>query len=121
MSKSNSKPKSLKKREFLEYWANLHPGKPITPRPVPYKHTGSTYMEDGIRITGTRQFVDQVLSRLQELLEYEAEETRLQVNYQQSTNRETGQPVDAWNCYIQVHERGGEAKMANLFVKAMTR
>jgi len=112
-------PESLRKREFLEYWAKMKRARKLDPTPVPYKHQGSTYDEDGIRITGSRAFVDAVLSRLTELLQYEGPETRLQVVYKQSTDRETGSVLDSWNCYIQVHERGNEAKMVNLFVSAL--
>lgn len=108
-----SKAKSLKKDQFLEHWAGLEPDQAIAPSPVPYKHTGSTYAEDGIRITGRRAFVDSVISRLQDLQRYENAATRLQVVYKQTTDRETGAPIDAWNCYIQVHERGGEARAMN--------
>ena len=108
------KPQSLKKAEFLEYWGKLEPDQPVRPCPVPYKHEGSTYQEDGIRITGSRAFVDSVISRLKDLLAFEANGTRLQVVYKQSTDRETGRIlINSWNCYIQVHERGGQAKVLN--------
>ena len=118
--KPKSKPKSLRKEEFLAYWGKMKRRRAIKPAAVPYKFRGSTYAEDGIRITGSRKFVDQVISHLTSLLAYENDMTRLQVVYKQSTNRETGMPIDAWNCYIQVHERGGEAQMVNAFMAAMT-
>lgn len=116
-----AKPLSLRKEQFLEYWAAMKRRRSIKPRPVPYKFVGSTYAEDGIRITGSRAFVDQVLSRITDLLVFENDMTRLQVVYKQSTDKETGKPLDAWNCYIQVHMRGGEAQMNNAFMSAMTR
>ena len=57
-------------------------------RPVPYKHTGSTFDQDGIRITGTEAFINAILSRLTELLVYEGDETRLQLSYKQATDKE---------------------------------
>lgn len=110
------KPLSLRKADFLPYWGAMKRKRTIQPRPVPYKFSGSTYAEDGIRITGSRKFVDQVLSHLTDLLVYENDMSRLQVVYKQTTNKETGQPIDAWNCYVQVHQRGGEAQMVNAFV-----
>jgi len=74
---------------------------------VPYTHEGSTYAEDGVRITGSKAFVDSVLSRLKDLLRYEGEETRLQVVYKKSTDRESGRTLTSYNCYVQVHARGG--------------
>ena len=114
------KPKSLRKEAFLAYWGAMKKKRGIRPRPVPYKHKGSTYAQDGIRITGSRMFVDQVISNLTSLLSFENDMTRLQVVYKQTVDRETEQPIDAWNCYIQVHERGGEAQMVNAFMSAMT-
>lgn len=108
-----NKPLRLSKAEFLDYWAALPADQPVKPRPVAYKHSGSTYAEDSIRITGTRAFIDSVISRLQDLLVNENGFNRLQVVYQQTTDKETGRPIDAWNCYIQVHERGGQAQMVN--------
>lgn len=114
------KPKSLRKETFLAYWAAMKRKRTIKPRPVPYKFKGSTYAQDGIRITGSRPFVDQVISNLTALLGFENDMTRLQVVYKQTVDRDSGQPIDAWNCYIQVHERGGEAQMVNAFMSAMT-
>ncbi len=113
------KPKSLRKEHFLAYWAKMKRRRRIKPTPVPYKFSGSTYAEDGIRITGTRAFVDQVLSRLTDMLEFENDMTRLQVVYKQTTDKETRRPIDAWNCYIQVHTRGGEAQMTNAFASSI--
>ena len=113
------KARRLIKKDFLEYWSKMKRKKKLRPRPVPYKHTGSTYGEDGIRITGSRKFVAAILSRLTELLEYENEIVRLQVNYTQATDKNGVPMKDSWVCYIQVHERGGEAQAVNLFVSAV--
>ena len=106
----------MKKAEVLAHWAKLKPNQPVKPEPVPYKHEGSTYDECGIRITGTQEFIDSVLSRLQDLLGYEGGETRLQVVYQPAKDRKTGKLTGSYSAYIQVHERGPEAKMMNAFL-----
>lgn len=122
MSKSKTRKhknagKSLRKEQFLAYWSGMKRRRKLAPAPVPYKHIGSTYAEDGIRITGSRKFVDAVLSRLTELLAFENDSTRLQVVYKQTLDRDTGRPIDSWNCYIQVHERGPEAhQMVNRLI-----
>jgi hypothetical protein len=97
----------VEKKPFLKHWASIRKNQKLDPKPVRYTHEGSTYAEDGIRITGSRQFVDCVLSRLKDLLVYEGEETRLQAVYQRSTDRESGKTLTSYNCYVQVHERGG--------------
>jgi hypothetical protein len=104
----------VKKREILAHWRRLAPNQPIAPAVVPYKHHGTTYGQDGIRLTGSPQFIDAVLSRLRDLLEFESLTTRLQVTYQESKDRATGEKLGSYNCYIQVHERGDEAKLVNL-------
>ncbi len=97
----------MEKKAFLKHWAKLRANGELLPRPVRYAHEGSTYAEDGIRITGSRAFVDSVLSRLKDLLAYESDETRLQTVYKRSTDRKSGKVLSSYNCYVQVHARGG--------------
>ena len=108
------KPQRLGKADFLSYWSSIASDMPVKMTSVPYKHKGSTFDCDGIRLTGSKEFIESVLSRLKDLLRAENNKTRLQVNYQQSVDRNTQQPIDGWNCYIQVHERGREAQMVNV-------
>ena len=107
---------SLRKAQFLTHWSSIEQNRPVAPCPVPYKHEGSTYQEDSIRITGSRDFIDSVLSRLQDVLQYENTETRLQTVYKQTVDRESGRPCASWNCYVQVHERGRQARIAGRLV-----
>jgi hypothetical protein len=95
------------KKPFLKHWAKLRVNQKLAPNPVRYTHVGSTYAEDGVRITGSKVFVDSVLSRLKDLLRFESDETRLQVVYKKSTDRESGKKLASYNCYVQVHARGG--------------
>lgn len=115
MNETRTKHGNLRmdKSHFLRYWNSLEKVTPIPMTPIPYKHQGSTYAQDGIRITGSRKFVDAVLSNLRGLLEYESNDTRLGVVYQQVVDRDTGKPIDSWVAYIQVHERGRQARMMN--------
>ncbi|HTG02364.1 MAG TPA: hypothetical protein VK654_17410 [Nitrospirota bacterium] len=96
----------MEKERFLKHWASIRKNQKLNPRPVRYRHEGSTYEEDGIRITGSRTFIDSVLSRLKDLLAYENHETRLQVVYKKSADRASGKQLKSWNCYVQVHQRG---------------
>jgi hypothetical protein len=109
----------MKKDQMLEHWQAIPANQPILISAVEYKHRGSTYDEDGIRITGSQHFIDSVLSRLKDLLGHENDETRLQVVYKQSQDKNTGALLNSYNCYIQVHQRGGEAIMCNLFVRGI--
>ena len=103
----------MKKAQILTHWQGVKPNQPIRISPVPYKHIGSTYAEDGIRITGSQEFIDSVLSRLTDLLAHENGVTRLQLSYQQSKDRDTGADLNSYNCYVQVHQRGREAQIAS--------
>ena len=103
----------MRKAEILNYWNNLPDKMPILMESVPYKHKGSTYQQDGIRLTGSKVFIDSVLTHLKPLLKHENCSTRLQLNYQESTDRESGLKTGTYNCYIQVHERGPQAQMVN--------
>ncbi len=113
------KPERLGKGAFLDHWRALPTedtrGAAKMMRSVAYKHRGSTFDQDGIRLTGSRAFIDAMLSTLKPLLERENLNERLQVNYTEATDRESGLPMGSWTCYIQVHERGREAKMVNAF------
>ena len=117
------KPQRLGKAEFLAHWREIPEadGTRVARimRRVAYKHTGSTFDEDGIRLTGTRAFIDAMLAVLKPLLERENLNERLQVNYSEAVDRETQRPMGTFLCYLQVHERGGEAKMINAFASDM--
>ena len=103
----------MRKAQILTHWKAIDPHQPIAINSVAYKHKGSTFAEDGIRLTGSMEFIDSVLSRLTDLLEYENGSTRLQLNYQESKDRKTSCLTGSYNCYVQVHERGSEAKIMN--------
>ena len=103
----------MKKAAFLDYWRAIEPGQPVRMSPIRYKHEGSTYGEDSIRITGSQGFVDGILSRLKDLLDNENEDTRLQVTYGtvEPMAGKTPPPMGAIACYVQVHRRGDEARI----------
>ena len=107
----------MKKKEALKRWAGLKPNQKVNPSVVPYKHEGSTFDQDGIRLTGSQEFIDSVLSHLKSYLELENGETRLSISYAQATDRHTKEKLDSYQCYVQVHERGPQAQMANAFMR----
>lgn len=111
----------MRKKEFLEHWRSLESGQPVAQSPIMYKHEGSTYGEDSIRLTGSPRFVDAVLSRLKDLLDGEASETRLGVSYGPCTGREgkTPPPMGSIACYVQCHQRGDDAVIMNRKIELM--
>lgn len=114
----------MTKSETLESWRNLDENLPIMPHfaAIPYKARGSKYGTCGIRIDGTPEFIDAVLSHLKELIAGENDETRLQLSRNAVTNNLDGHDFQnmesgAECCYIRLHERGEESKMCNRIVR----
>jgi hypothetical protein len=108
----------MKKSEAIAHWQALPENQPIMPhfRSIPYKSTGSTYGSCGIRIDGTPEFVDAVLSHLKELLAGEGVETRLGLARNKVDGSKLGKSfgnaeTEAECCYIRLHERGHEGKI----------
>ena len=101
----------MKKTEALRRWADLTPDQPIIPhfKALSADSKGSTFGANQIRITGSPDFVDAVLSHLKEVISLEAGSTRLDFSIasvkpvfdKQWANAET----DAEVCYIKVKER----------------
>ena len=110
----------MKKHETLNHWQSLPANQTMLDKmlAIPYKAKGSTYGTCGIRIDGTPEFIDAVLSNLKELLGGENNCYRLGLarNFVDGSklgkafeNREN----DAECCYIRLHERGREAQYMN--------
>lgn len=101
----------MKKTDALRRWADLTPDQPIIPhfKALSADSKGSTFGANQIRITGSPDFVDAVLSHLKEVINLEAGSTRLDFSIaavkpvfdKQWANAEN----DAEVCYIKVKER----------------
>lgn len=97
------------KEEIVSFWRNLRPDTPILMRPVNYQHKGSTYGEDGLRITGSPQFIGSVLSRLKEFLAFETPSTKLSLSYRETESPSksmTGAVKTSYVFYVQSKQRG---------------
>lgn len=110
----------MKKDETLKTWSAMQPDQPMLKhmRAIPYKARGSTYGACGVRIDGTPEFVEAVLSHLKELIAGENHITRLALARtvvdgsgigKELNNKEDGAEV----CYIRLHMRGGEGQIAS--------
>jgi hypothetical protein len=82
---SEGKPRlwSAKKSEILGWWSQLKPDQPIMPEPIPSNRDGSTYGFDGIRITGSREFIASVMSRFKDFAYQETPSTKLELAFRQ--------------------------------------
>jgi hypothetical protein len=97
------------KPQILNYWKTLRSDSPILIKPIPYSHKGSTYGEDGIRITGSPQFIASVVGRLKDMSNYESAATKLQLVYRQTqspSKAEIGEVKTSYVFYLAVRERG---------------
>jgi len=100
---------SMGKEDIMKFWRNLNPSVPITMKAMPNVHKGSTYGEDGIRITGSPEFIASVLSKLKSVLEYESPNVKLNVSYRETqspSQLEKGNLKKSYVFYVQAKQRG---------------
>jgi hypothetical protein len=105
----------ITKEKALTMWAELQPGK-LRPDPIPYKHSGSTIDQDGIRICGSPDFIAAVMERVKDLMQYESAKTRLGISFSQLNDKQGNEIKGRFRCSIQVHQRG-EQSIYSIFKK----
>lgn len=109
-SPDKSKKKwSASKKDIMNFWKTIEANKPILAKPIKYGFKGSTYSEDGIRITGNPQFITTVISHLKDFLAYENPQSKLAVSYRETESPSkisSGQNKTSFVFYIAVKERG---------------
>lgn len=103
-----NKPWKASKEEVIKHWSGLTPGLPMAQvRIIPTGHKGPTLSYDGLRITGSSEFIDSIISRLKELLSYEGGNSRLNVLYKQQVDNKTQQAVPgSFAFYFHAKQRG---------------
>ena len=94
-----------KKSDVLKFWHMLME-LPIFPKPISTRHRGSAYNQDAIRITGTSDFINSILSRMKDFLRYQGNPgVDLDVDYRQIVDK-YDRPVPAkYVCYIRLREK----------------
>jgi hypothetical protein len=106
LEKYKLKPWKASKEQILGFWKTLSPGAPIAIKPIPYDHEGSTIQEDTVRITGSKEFISSVLTRLKDFLNYENQDTKIMAAYRQSPRSFLPGNKNSYIFYLQVMERG---------------
>jgi hypothetical protein len=99
------KPWKASKKETLKFWQTIAPSIPLALRPIEATHKGTTIQEDGIRITGSKEFITTVLSRLKDILMYESEKTKLVIDYRQNAKSLKPGGKDSYLFYLNVKNR----------------
>jgi hypothetical protein len=100
------KPWKAGKDEIMNFWKGVQTNMPFALKPISYDHKGSTIQEDGLRITGSKEFIQSVLSRLKDFMIYENPDTKLMVSYRQSPKSLTPGNRNSYTFYLQVKQRG---------------
>lgn len=83
---------SAKKDEILDWWSKLKADQPIMADPIPRGKEGSTYGWDGIRITGSKEFIASVMSRFKDFAYQENPATTLRLAFRQVEDKYTKTP-----------------------------
>jgi len=100
------KPWSATKAQILNHWRTLQPNQPIMPQPVPAEKAGTTYGYDGIRVTGSYQFINSVLSRFKDYLYKDSPTSRLHVILRQIEDKDDDVPdIARYVFYANIAER----------------
>lgn len=92
----DNRPKlwSATKREIVDWWTKLKANQPIMADPIPHEREGSTYGWDGIRITGSQEFIASVMSRFKDFIYQENPSTKLRLAFRQVEAKYTQTPDD---------------------------
>lgn len=102
---------SASKKDIMNFWKTIEANKPIIAKSIPYGYKGSTFSEDGIRITGSPQFITTVISHLKDFLAYENPKSKLSVSYRETESPSkisSGQNKTSFVFYIAVKDRGAK-------------
>jgi hypothetical protein len=103
--KPKIKPWKAKKSEILTFWKALTPNIPMQMQPIEQSHKGSTLQQDTIRISGTKEFITTVLSRLKDFIVYENPDTKLVVDYRQNAKSLMPGQKNSYLFYVNVRKR----------------
>jgi hypothetical protein len=104
--KPKVKPWKAGKDEIMKFWKGIAGNLPLALKPIPADHKGTTIQEDGIRITGSKEFIASVLSRLKDFLTFENPNEKLVVAYRQSPKSFIKGNRNSYSFYLQVKDRG---------------
>jgi hypothetical protein len=105
LTEQKKSPWVAKKDDVIQLWKNTRADAQIPVRPVPKGHVGNRFDQDGVRITGSSQFINSILGKMKPLLFYSDHPSLdLDVKYRQAIRKSlSDQPSFA--CYINVVEK----------------
>lgn len=103
--RSKVKPWKAKKSQIMTFWKALAPNIPLQLQPIEQIHKGSTLQQDTFRLTGSKEFITTVLSRLKDFVIYENPETKLVLDYRQNAKSLKPGEKNSYLFYLNVRKR----------------
>ncbi len=103
--KPKIKPWKAKKSDIMTFWKSLAPNMPLQLQPIDNVHKGSTLQQDTLRITGSKEFISTVLSRLKDFIVYENPNTKLVLDYRQNAKSLKPGEKNSYLFYLNVRNR----------------
>jgi hypothetical protein len=102
-----TKPWHADKDEIVQYWKSARPDIPIMMNPMKNKPGTKSIGEDGIRITGSWNFIMSVIGRLKDIMGNENQNTRLRLIFKGLDKSKDPTPDSpSYVFYINLQERG---------------
>jgi hypothetical protein len=103
--KNEIKPWVAKKEDIINLWRTARPDSQLSVTPVSKNHVGNRFDQDGVRITGSSQFINSVLGRLKSFLVYDDHPyLKLDIKYRQVQRRNLSDKP-SFACYINVVQK----------------
>lgn len=103
--KPKIKPWKARKSDIMTFWKSLAPNMPLQLQSIDNAHKGSTLQQDTIRLTGTKEFITTVLSRLKDFIIYENPNTKLVLDYRQNAKSLKPGEKNSYLFYLNVRNR----------------
>ena len=103
---------SAKKDQVISYWSKLQPESPIPMQPMQISDGSKRSLgEDGVRISGSPQFIAGILSKLKAIISYEDANNRLRLVYREiDPNRSARKDRRSFIVYINLEPRARPKK-----------
>ena len=103
--KPKIRPWKAKKSDIMTFWRSLAPNMPLQLKSIDNVHKGSTLQQDTLRITGSKEFITTVLSRLKDFISYENVNTKLVLDYRQNAKSLKPGEKNSYLFYLNVRNR----------------
>lgn len=104
----------------MDFWKKTRPDTPLMMTPIPYEHKGSTYEKDGIRVTGSKEFIASTIARLKEFIAYENQDTKLVLVYRETQPALNPGDQATYVLYLQSKQRGKKNSGSDVANPSMT-